>query len=308
MALKLMSVETVPVTKGLAKKFRDMKPLNNERGLKVTRAKHHVRLLADGDFFTPLWGSCLCNGVTYRGNGNHTSHVLSACMQAHNGGLDDRSKRFANEFLLTRGGEWQGEKPEDLPAVNDGQLQAVYEQFEADAEEDLVKLFQRYDSPESARSRIDQLCIYIGEQVELRELSSKKVRYALDGVLKAAHLNPSGFQLSESFAKSIFQGANKGESLRFAQVVRAVRWVVETVPDDALYKNTVGAQVCAEIYADYGESRGEKIIDEMMRQIEEETDPAAAWEAALTKKRNRPTAESLLKRGRTIVKDIAKKL
>ena len=62
MALKLVSTEIVPITKSVAKRFRDMVALPNERTLKATRAKQHVKLIADGKFFTPLWGCCTFEG------------------------------------------------------------------------------------------------------------------------------------------------------------------------------------------------------------------------------------------------------
>jgi hypothetical protein len=307
MALRLKSVETVPVTKGLAKKFRDMEALKNERDLKAARAKHHVHLVSAGKFFTPLWGACEMGGEVYRGNGNHTSHVLLACIQAHNGGLDDRSAAFAKELLFSKGGSWSGDKPEDLPEVKDGEFTAVVENFTADDDNDLVTFFKRYDSPESARSRVDLLGIYIGEQSDLADLSRDKVRYALNGVVRACKSDPESFGLTKDDVAN-FSTTEIGTALRRPQVKKVVRWIVETVPEVDLYKHVVGAQVCAEIFATYGESQGDKIVESMMAQIEAEEDPGASFEAALTKKRNRPTVESLLKKGRTTVKEIAKKV
>lgn len=311
MALKLVSVETVPVTLSLAKKFRDMEQLPNERPLRSARAKHHVALIAHDKFFTPLWGCCEFEGVLYRGNGNHTSNVLACCLQAHSeSGLDETSAAFAKKFLLTTGGKWKGSSPEDLPEVKDGGIQAVVETFYADEQRDLVDFFARYDSAVSARSNQDILGIYIAERVDLMELSRDRVRYALSGVVPAAKKDPTAFGLPEhqDVSLSTYRGEEIGKALRVSQIAKAVKWVVETVPDVQLYKNPVGAQVCAEVYATYGESNGEKIINTMIEQIETDTDPSAAFEAALNKRHNKPTAESLLKKGRNAVKEIARKL
>lgn len=311
MALKLVSVETVPVTSSLAIKFRDMKSLPNERPLRSTRAKHHVDLIAADRFFTPLWGCCEFEGVLYRGNGNHTSNVLCCCLQAHSAnGMDEHAMEFAKKHLLTAAGKWKGASIEDLPEVEEGQIKAVVETFYADDQRDFVDFFTRYDSSVSARSNQDVLGVYIAERVELLELSRDRVRYALSGVLPAVKKDPMAFGLPDGH--EVLLGACRGEligkALRVSQIAKAVKWVVETVADVQLYKNPVGAQVCAEVYATYGEANGEKIINTMIEQIETDTDPAAGFEAALNKRHNKPTAESLLKKGRNAVKEIARKL
>lgn len=307
MSLKLVTTEIVPVTKSLAKKFRDMTPVSNERPLKANRAKSHVKLIMNNTFFTPQWGCCTLDGVTYRGNGNHTSNVLAACMQAHDGGLDERATEFAGKYLFVRGGDWTGDKAEDLPEVKEGEYEACVETFTADSANDLVTFFERYDSADSVRSKSDVMGVYIGEQSELRDLSRDRCRYALAGVMAAAKRDPDAFRLPGDDLLR-YRGTSSGKAFRVPQIRKAVRWIVETVPDANLYKNAVGAQVCAEVYATYGEGQGEKIVATMVQQIENDVDPAASFEAALNKRHNKPTVESLLKKGRFAVKEIAKTL
>lgn len=306
MALKLISTEVVPVTKKLAKQVRDMAALPSERALKASRAMEHARLIAQEQFFSPLWGSCKFEGVEYRGNGNHTSNVILACMQAHNGGLDEKAKAFFENCLTSRNSAFK--KPEDLPEVKEGEIEAVYETYEAEEQGDLVVFFQRFDSAKSARSNIDVLGVYISEQDDLKELNRDRVRHALTGVLLAAKADPSAFGLPESQDWSKFRSTEIGKALRIQQIRNVVQWIVESVSDASIYKHPIGARVCAEVYGTYGEAQGERIIATMIDQIESDTDPAAAFDAALNKRLNKSSPESLLKKGRQAVKEIAKGL
>src|SRR5262245_5542185 len=111
MALVLKSVAKVPVTLELALRFRDMEALKGERDLMSHRAKGQVRLIEDREFFPVLWGEMKYGDKFLRGNGNHTSHVIVACMQAHRDGLDEESRRFVYDLLLVKGGKWTGKSP-----------------------------------------------------------------------------------------------------------------------------------------------------------------------------------------------------
>lgn len=307
--LRLVSTEMIPVTANVARKFRDMKALTNERELKAGRAKNHLNLLRRGNFFTPLWGSCEYKGDVYRGNGNHTSRLLLCCLQAHTkAGLDGASQQFFEEYLRGNVGGLVIENAVDLPEVREKEITACVESFTAETHEDLVEFFRRYDSAASARSQKDLLGIYIGESSDLAELSRDRVRYALNGVLKVCKTDPASFGVDSSSGSqlSLFKGSQTGAALRIPGIIRAVKWIVETVPDSRLYKNAVGASVCAEIYATYGDNAGAKIVDKMIEDIEADNDPAAAFEAALNKRHNKPTPETILKKGRTAVREIAK--
>jgi hypothetical protein len=302
MALKLLSAKIVPVTHDLAKRYRDMKPLKNERPLKKVRAKEQIKLLEDGKFFTAVWGECEYNGTIFRGNGNHTSHEITACFQAHNGGLDEKSESFVTAYLFAPGGKWSGETTEDLPKLEEGQIKALVEKFHADEPDDLVEFFRRYDAKESARSVGDILGIHVGEFDDLDGLERKKIGYALAGVLRSAKADPEVYGLTDAGVLSRYQGAEVGHALKLPRVRAATKFIVETVPHEYLYSKIAGAQVFAELWSKEGDDKAEKVINEVVRQLEEDEEPAASWEAALNKKRNRPTLESLVKKGRTVLR------
>ncbi len=307
MALKLVSAEKVPVTVDLAMRFRDMKSLKNERELKAARAKRHCELLAAGNFFTAVWGECHWKGEDYRGNGNHTSHLLTACLQQTDGGLDETSTAFVETYLEARGNGWTGSAA-DLPPVQEGEIDALVERYTADNENDLVEFFRRYDPKESARSSGDLFSIHIGEWKDLDGLERKKVAYAVSGVLRAAKLDPERFGFHDDRQLSSLSGGDRGRVLQIAEVRKAARWIVETVPDESLYSKVAGAQVFAGVWAKSGPREGEVIVEELMRQIDKEEDPGAAWEAALNKRHNRPTLENLVNKGQKAVKEIMSKL
>jgi len=305
MTLKLVSAKVVPLTLTLAKRFRDMKALKNERHLKSSRCKGHVKLIEDGKFFTPLWGECRYEGTDYRGNGNHTSNLLTACLQAQtDDGLDEKAAAFVQDYLLTRGGEWDGGSPSDLPVLEEG-MPVMVEKFTADNENDLVDFFRRYDPKEAARTSGEILYVYVGKYDDLIGLDGKKLQYALSGVLRAARIFSEEFGFSDNNPISLYQGPRLGGAFASPKVREATRWIVETVPDESLYSKVAGSQVFAELWAKHGPEVGEKIVEEIMRQIDAEEEPAASWEASLNKRRNRPTLEALIKKGRTVVKAVA---
>ncbi len=309
--LRCVSYELVPLTLSLAEKFRDMNSLNNERPLKKARVRDHLALLYLGRFFTMHWGCCESDGVVYRVNGNHTSNLMTVCLQAHTkDGLDERSREFFDNFIAGKSGGISVDEPADLPKLKENGLQVFVETFSATTADDLITCFRRYDSASSARSQGDVLGIYIGEQEELNDLSRERVKCALNGVLPVVKRQPKMFGMSSGEAGELskFRGASTGSALRVPCILKAVRWIVESVPFSDLYKNSIGAQVCAEVYASYGEELGAKILDEMVKEIEADVDPSAAFEQALNKKHNKPTPETIMKKGRMAVSQIAKNI
>jgi len=310
MALILVSREVVPITLSLAKRFRDMEALKNERALKAPRAKRQAHLLEDGDFFTALWGECLYQGNTLRGNGNHTSNLITACFQAHSKkGLDERAQAFVDEYLFTRGGEWGGNRVSDLPEIEEGKLFALVEKFTAEDEDDLLKFFRRYDPKESQRGLDDLLNIAIGRYPHLDELEKKKVGYALKGVIRAARLEWEKFGLGEDKTVAmgrlrICRGAEEGEALKFGPVREAVQWIVQTVPEVSMYKKVPAAQIMAEIWAKYGPEEGERVVAEIHRQMDEEDTPAYKWSVALNKTSKTETTDALVNKGRKALKAV----
>lgn len=304
MALKLIGTEKVSLTKALAIRYRDMRRIEGERELTSKRAKAHVGLIKKDRFFTPIWGDCKLGENTYRVNGQHTSYVLAACMQAHNGGLDNKSTTFVENYLATKGGgeTWTAG---DLPEVKEGQLEVFVEHFECDNEYDLVDCFSRYDASVSTRTQRDILGIYKGEAPGLKDCPIADVAKALAGVLRCVKKDPSPFLLDEDIL-SMVKDVNR--MIRYPSIRDAVRWICESVSDKALYKTPVGAQICCEVYLQYGAKMAEKIIETMIHQIELDEPPGADFFAFLTKIRNRPSQTSVLKKGRNAISQIARSI
>lgn len=306
MSLVLVSAKVVPVTLKLSLSFRDMTPLKGERELKAVRAKGHAKLLATGKFFTPIWGECRYGNVMYRGNGNHTSNLLTACMQQTSGNsLDERSDAFVHTYLLTKGGPWSGSSPADLPSVEEGTIRALVESFTASDEADLVDFFRRYDAKESSRNASDLLGIHKGEHADLNGIERKKLGWALAGVLRAAKMGVEEFGIANDPTLWAQINTDPGFSLIFPKIRQATRWIVETVPDEELYSRIGGAQVFAEVWAFHGEEAGELIVTKLMEELDVEGTPANAWYAAITNRRKKPTIENVISKGRKVVKDIA---
>ncbi len=304
MALKLKSAKLHPITIDLAIKFREMQALKGERDLKPERAKEQVYLLQGGNLYTMLWGQCLYKGVLYRGNGNHTSNLEVACLQAHNGGLDERSTVFFETCLAKKGGKFAAiDKPEDLPVIREKETMALIEDFTADNEDDLVKFFRRYDSPSSVRKAPDLLGIYVGEHDDLRELSKKRVSKALAGVRKRAAIDPEPFGFSGIEDVKAHSTQSNGPLLRVDKVRECVRWMIESVNDETLYRSLAGASLFAEVWSKYDEERATAIVAALEKLIEDEDATATVWVTQLNKqyggKRN--SIESLLKKGRQAV-------
>lgn len=308
--LKLVSTKVVPVTLELAKKFRDMAPLKNERSLKAKRARRAAGLIEAKQFFNLLWGSCEYNGVLYRGNGNHTSNLLTACMQAMNGELDEKAKDFAENYLFGKSADWSGETADDLPDVNPGDFSAVVEHFKADDEDDIAAFFTRYDPAVSARSNSDLLGVYQAEHDDLQTLSRDRVRHALNGVLAvyATEAFENVFGTYDPDTTVNWKGNGLGLALRNPQIRNATRWIVENVTDGKLYKNATGARLCATVFAKYGPESAAAILERIAADADEEVEPAASYLAQLNKKSNKPTPESLFKKGERVVEAVIREL
>lgn len=308
MALFWKVPKIVPLTLELALRFRDMQSLKGERHLQSKRAKEVVRLISDRKFTSPTWGEMSFHGVDIRGNGNHTSHDIVACMQAHRDGLDERSQKFVHEHLLTRGGPWSGTNPEDLPAIADKEYSVVLEKCTGNTEQDQVEFFSRYDSKWSVRSAQDLLGIYVGNYDDLAGLNIKRIIHAMAGVLRCArdgYYDKFGF-VERSDVK--LNGDTRGLALANEQVRCCIRWIIETVPEHHLYQLAPTAQVFAEEWVKHGSEKAEQVIERFVEMLRNEEDPASAWETSFLKKRNAPTSESLLKKGRTVMRLISEEL
>lgn len=294
--IELVSSVVKSLTLALCVKYRDMPSLNNERQIRPTRVIYQARLIEQGRFFNLLWGEVLCQGRILRVNGNHTSHVLACCMQAHREeGLDSRSQEFYDTYLKRR-----YRTPEELPEVKDDEFNVFVETFSVERPEDLIHVFQRYDAPQSTRNNEDMLGVYAGEHVELRDKTAKQVKQVVGGIVKAIKVMPEVFGYEKG--EHIPSGRDVGELLRSPKVLECTNWIIESVEDGDLYAKPIGAQVCAEAWAQFGPIEAEKVLDILCNQIQNDEEPGASFYGQLYKKRAKPTAASILKKGRTAVR------
>jgi hypothetical protein len=286
----------------LSMEFRDMKCLEGERELKATRAQEQLALLREEKMFTLIWGKCLFNGVWYRVNGNHTSNLMTACLQQSVlGSLDETSSAFVDEYLS--GGKKHGTVI--LPPVEEDTVPVLVEAFTADDYGDLINAFRRYDAKGSARNGREILRVYQAEYPDLIGLEKKKVGYALAGVLTVGK-NPQAFGFTDGKQVAFYaRESNRGAALRHEQVRKAVAWVIETVPFEDLYTHVAGSHICVEAYLRHGEDEGANVVRRLAQQVEDEEEPGFSWYTRLTKKRNRPTKESLVKEGRKVITFLA---
>ncbi len=311
MTLKCVSVEVVTITPELALKFRDMYSLRGERELLADRAKWQLKLLEEGQLHTMQWGRCLFTPESrkYRLNGNHTSHLITACYQAHNGGMDENSIRFVSNYLNMQQGRKKKTAPQiNLPNLENVFLKASVEDFVADTYDDLLAGFQRYDNKASARKIKDVLGTYIGKHDDITGLEKSKIAFVLAGIHRASLKDPQTFGFVDYRQAKLHFDNGRGAALSIDKVRQCVRWVIETVPSVSLYRTIAGAQVMSETWAKYGEETGSKIIEEIDRQLQEGEDPAASWEDALTKTRNRPTIDNLVGKGRKAITLISREI
>lgn len=300
MALSEISVRLVPLTMALAKEFRDMKSVKREREIGEDRLKNLAKLLEQGMFFTPEWGKCQLDGEVYRVNGNHTSHMLTACFQAHNGGLDEKSQWLFDTILSKKGGGWHCTSPDDLPQVDEGFVKVRVDHFKAETRKDLMDAYARYDSKKSARTTAHLLNIHIGEHEDLDEYGDRDIASILGGIQRAARLNPTGFGMTDKDEViRRFKGI-RGPALEVSEIRRAVAWVINTVPMRALYSKVAGAQVFVEVWAKHGEEEATRMVEVLWEMIEAngEKDPAVKWSNELTRRVNKPTLAKLVNGGR----------
>jgi hypothetical protein len=130
-------VKVVPLTKDVARKFRDMEGVPNDRNLSVNRIEAY-RKIAEAEMFRPLqWATAKCieTGGTYRVNGKHTSTLFS-------------------------------EDGVDIPSG----LVAVVEHFKCDTMEDLAKLYSTYDSRGQVRTTNDINKSFAAVDPDLKEI------------------------------------------------------------------------------------------------------------------------------------------
>jgi hypothetical protein len=309
MAPKWKGVRKVPLTLELALQFRDMKSNRGERDIKSANVREQAHLLSVGQLMTLFWGKYYRDGEEKRGNGNHTSHLAVACMQATRGELDQKSLEFCTRHLFSRAGPYH--TAADLPRLHDKQLTVVIEEVDTENDEDEILYFRRWDNRKSARTAGDEFNLWVRMRTDFDEMDSRRVRAALNGVIHAARGNPEAFGFDDAAEVTRLTRDSKGASLDIPQVRDAVLWIVATVPRPELYQKIAGAAVWAEVWAKFAPDtidRADAVVEEFIERLDSEEQGAMRWWQALTWSRKSDTPESLIKRGRALLQRIAEEI
>jgi len=128
--------ELIPLTRELAIRFSQMKPMPGERAKRGSRLKYFNHKLRAGDFLSPTWAVAIVNGEEYRADGQHTSTALATCSE----------ELFPDNIGVT---------------INTYRL---------DSMADAPTLFETFDNPISARSNTDKLGVYVAHHQEFLEI------------------------------------------------------------------------------------------------------------------------------------------
>jgi len=144
---KLVSAQSVPLTKELAKEFNAMAPSPTERGIDPKRLKHLEEKARHGQLVTFHWSRAKYKGKAIRMNGQHSSTMLC---------------------------QLNGDFPNGLFAHIDD--------YEVDSEKDLALLFRQFDDRKSSRNTLDISGAYQGLVDVLREVDRKSAKMAIEGI------------------------------------------------------------------------------------------------------------------------------
>lgn len=151
---KMKKVQTRKLTPAFAREVAAMPRWKGERPASEVRISYLRNELEAGTLYAPVWAIAVNaqDGVTYRVNGQHTSHVLSEAST-------------------------NGHFPDDLQAV-------VYE-FECENDNDLADLFSSFDHYKSTRTRQDTIRAHLRTHEELDDTSVTLASLAVNGIAYA---------------------------------------------------------------------------------------------------------------------------
>jgi hypothetical protein len=144
---RLIGSETVPMTKDLAKKFKEMPGSPTERELNPRRVHHLHKKMEQGLAVPFMWADVVLNGITYRANGQHSSDMLH---------------------------QFNGDFPTGCIAHID--------HYEAEDINGLVTVFRQFDDRKSARTPIDVSGAFQNVHSELHEVPRSLGKLAIEGV------------------------------------------------------------------------------------------------------------------------------
>lgn len=128
-----------------------MRCLPGERRKRPARLHYFATLLKDGKFCSPTWSQALVgtDPLPYRGDGQHTSHVLAHCDQ----------KAFPGNLKVT---------------INTYHLDSI--------EEDGADFFDLFDNPRSSRTNGDKLSIYMAQCPDVKDMDPVFLGKILTGI------------------------------------------------------------------------------------------------------------------------------
>lgn len=170
MGIRLKSSKILSCTHRLVEHFATMTPAKCDRPLNPRRMEFLKKEIEAGRFFTPRWVAiyCLEDKVWYRGNGKHTSTLLS---------------------------QMNGTAPKDLKVCVD--------QFEVDTLKDVAELYATFDSRSGVRSLMDIVRIVSATDPDLEGVSMKVITNAVSGISFAEHFGRDNTMCMYEKAKKI---------------------------------------------------------------------------------------------------------
>ena len=146
-SFELLKAETLPLTRDLAERHRDLISSPTERPLKSKRIVELTERIVNGQGVTFNWVTAELEKKIYRMNGQHSATTLCTL---------------------------NGEFPEDLYVHLD--------HFKVETKEDLAELFRQFDSRMSARSPDDVAGAYQGLESDLDGVANPNGKLAIDGI------------------------------------------------------------------------------------------------------------------------------
>ena len=143
----LLSSQVTDLSPEVVTKFRSIEGSAVEREISRRRVKHLRDKIEAGLGVTFHWVTADLDGKTLRGNGQHSSTMLS-------------------EF-----------SPDQFPKG----LKVFQEHYKCDTADDFALLFQQFDDRTSSRSSNDVAAVYQGFQAELNGIPHEIAKLAIDG-------------------------------------------------------------------------------------------------------------------------------
>jgi hypothetical protein len=165
MSITKTDARSTPLTPESLADFEEALPLPGERPLNLTRVANLQRLITDGDFYGVDWhiGINQENGLRYRLDGQHTSHLLRKLLAI------DRTDPGHT----------------DDPVFPDGLIASLTTWVFTSVEEDATDLFNMFNNPMSVRTNTDMLSVFRAHFPELSDFDLALLNRLLAGCTHA---------------------------------------------------------------------------------------------------------------------------